>query len=355
MSVLEKLGSVESGEDRRALGREVANLFFAAEKRGISVGQKDEFGEILGNLLSAMDLGAREELSDRMADSVEAPRSLMMQMAQDEVSVATPVLQRSQILTDDDLIEVSANATVQHRLVLSKRENLSSQVTDELISHEEKAVMCAVASNPTAHISDTGFNTLAQHGADDEELAKTLASRANLPTQVAEQILPALDAKAKKNLMELMAGGYSDKLEKVVAQAKGTSARNRITTKSKRLQAKAMSKDIEDGVKKMEEIAVQLAKENRPADLSYVFSQISMLSESKTFHAITDPNGDLLALICRAFDMSFSGYLIIEAMRLGMLKLPATDEGALQKRFEAVTAQDAQKTMRFVNVIIKSS
>lgn len=352
MSVLKKLGTAESGEDRRALGREVANLFFAAERRGLSEPQKDEFGEILSNLLVAMNLDERAELSDRMADTPQAPHTLVVRMAKDEISVAAPVLQRSKVLTDEDLVEVSASTDTDHRLVLSKRENLSSVVTDELISHDELEVMSAVVTNPTAQISDSGFQTLAQKGACDKGLAICLASRAGLPEHVAEKILPALDARAKKNLKEMLAGGYEESLDKVFSKAKNTTAQNRIASKSKRLGAKSLAKDVQDGVKTLDEVAIDLAKQRRSRDLALVFSEISLLPESKTFHAITDPNGELTALMCRAFDLPFSTYLKIEEMRQFVLKLPVSDEGALKERFEAVTAQSAQKTMRFVNVIV---
>lgn len=350
MSILAKLSEVDSNEERRALSRDVANLFFAAEERGLTASQKDEFGEILGNLLNAMDLGAREELSDRMADVAGAPHDLVMKMAKDEVRVAAPVLQRSAALSDKDLVEISANTTKDHRLAVSVRKNLSAVVTDELISHHEIDVMCAVVDNATSQISETGMKTLAQHGAEDQSLAKSLAERANLPPEVADKIMPALDEQAKAKLKAMLAGGHDEKLDSVLTEAKQTAAQKNISKKAKRLEAKALSKDIERGNRTLEEVTAQLAKESRARDLSLVFSEISLLPESKTFHAITDPNGEMLILISRAFDLPFTAYLEVERMRTTLLKLPIADENTLFAKFDAVAVAVAQKTMRFVNI-----
>lgn len=275
-------------------------------------------------------------------------------MAKDEVSVATPVLSQSPVLTDDDLVEISATSTMGHRIVLSQRKNLSERVTDELIKHEEMPVMRAVAANPTAEISASGYDQLATHGANDALLAKGLAERANLPSDVARAIMPKLDAKARKNLMEMLAG-YDDALQKVVADAKDVNVKNVISRKSRRLQAKALSKEIESGHKTLEEVTLMFAQEMRAPDLGLVFSEISMLPESKTFHAITDVNGELLALICRAFDLPFGVYAAVDKMRLGLLHLPTNTSDDLQTKYETVSVPSAQKTMRFVNIVVKSS
>ncbi len=354
MSILDKLSAPDASENRVELGREVANLFFAAEKRGISEEQKDDFGEILSQLLSNLNLDERETMSGRMAVSENAPRKLVLTMAKDEVSVAEPVLRLSPVLTDDDLVEISETSTIDHRIVLSQRKNLSERVTDELIKHEEMPVMRAVASNPTAEISKVGYGQLATHSSNDRALANDLATRANLPSEVAEAIMPTLDAKARKNLKEMLAG-YDGSLQKVIAKAKDTSSKNVINRKSKRLQAKAMAKEIEDGKKSLEEVTLLLAQEERAHDLAMVFSEISLLPESKTFHAITDVNGDLLALICRAFDLPFGVYAAVEKMRRSLLHLPPKGTDDRQNKYETVTVQAAQKTMRFVNIVIKSS
>lgn len=258
------------------------------------------------------------------------------------------------VLTDDDLVDISATSTMDHRLALSQRENLSERVTDELIRHDEIPVMRAVTSNPTANISPSGYKHLGERGANDEGLAEQLAKRANLPPEVARAILPNLDATAKKKLTDMLVA-KDNTLEKVLAMAQNTKSRSVIATRSKRQEAKSWSKEIENGRKTLEEVTLQMAQELRVKDLALIFSDISMLSESKTFHAITDGDGDLLALICRAFDMSFGVYAEVEKMRRTILHLPAKSMDGQQSRYESVTVQSAQKTMRFVNIVASAS
>lgn len=84
MGILKKLSAPDANQNRVQLGREVANLFFAAEKRGIDTQQRDEFGAILCQLLNSMDVDDRESISTRMAVSENAPHAVVLKMAHDE-------------------------------------------------------------------------------------------------------------------------------------------------------------------------------------------------------------------------------------------------------------------------------
>lgn len=354
MNILDQISVTEDRGKRVELAREVANLFFAAEERGLQLAQVDAFGEVMSTLLKAMPLEEQVSLSERVSSSENTPHELIMSIARSEVTVATPVIENSPILTEDNLIELSKHTSTAHRVALSRRNDLTIRVTDSLIDFEEDQVMRTIAANSTAQISDQGFSTLVQHGTKDEKLRDSLAVRADLPIEEAERILPLLDEEARIKFTALMAEN-GKALQTMIVKAKSEVSIQKISASKKRLEAKALAGDVEQGHKSLTDVTIKLSEERRPKCLATVFAEISLLAESKTFHAITDVDNQPLMLMCRALDISFRAFRSANEMRCNMLKMPPEAEDGLEAKYQELSVENAQKTMRFVNIVLNTN
>ena len=65
-------------------------------------------GDILRKLIGDVEKAVRRELAERLAERGDAPRSLVIALANDEFEVAHPLLLKSTVLYDVDLIEINA-------------------------------------------------------------------------------------------------------------------------------------------------------------------------------------------------------------------------------------------------------
>ncbi|HKI69256.1 MAG TPA: DUF2336 domain-containing protein, partial [Verrucomicrobiae bacterium] len=226
-------------DKRRELAREVANLFFAAEQKGFEHQQVDEFGNIMCRLLDNLDVGERVDLSARMAETERAPRVLAVKLANDEIEVATPMIEQSTVLTEDDLVAIADSKGTSHRVAVSRRENLTAKITDTLISHEESEVMRTVAENRTAEISEGGFSTLARHSTDDNELLTALVTRADVPEEHSRQLLPLLNEEQRAKVVSIVSSNGGSALRELASEAKTRSSTSKIEAGKQRIEGKS--------------------------------------------------------------------------------------------------------------------
>lgn len=338
---------------RREFAREVLGLFYTAEREGQARALSQKFGEIFLTMLDDLELDERVQLSETMASSPDASHPLMRQMSMDDVAVAGPILERSPLLTEDDLIAVSQNATTEHRLAVSRRETgLTARVTDSLISFGEAPVLRSVTGNQSAEISEDGFKTLAAAsvGGDDELLAR-LAARIDIPPDCAATILPKLSDELRAKLMALATSKGSD-LEELVAKAKSTEAGQKLSARQQKIEAKALIEDIEKGLRKLDDVALMLAEARRPHALIAVLAARSMLPVPKVTDAIFEVKGDLIRFLCRALQLSFSTYAACDALRRESLHLPSGKQADLEAAYEALAVDEARRTLRLVSVMM---
>jgi len=356
VSIFEQLNDAGDSDRRRELAREVANLFFVAEERGFERTQVDDFGHIMCKLLDNMQVDERVALSTRMSATENAPHSLAVSLARDDIKVASPMLENSAVLTEEDLVNIADETDTDHRLALSRRENLTSRVTDTLISHEESEVMRSVAENKTAEISETGYSTLVRHSTDDTTLLTVLVRRADLPEEHTKQLLPLLDEEQRKKVVAMMSQNGGAALKEMIVEAKSQSSTRKIDQSSQRIEGKALAKEVESGKASLTEASLRLAQERKPRALAIVFSEVSLLPETKTFGAIVNADSELLMLLCRALELPYGVFAEIDKLRCETVKIERTATADTQQgKYEAVTVENARKTLRFVNLMVKAS
>jgi hypothetical protein len=211
---LEQLAHERSRDRRATLLRRLTDLFFRGEDQ-----HGDDalalFEDVICRVLAEVDLKARIELSDRMAYAARAPRRVVATLARDEVPVAEPVLRHSPALTDQDLVEIAAEAGPAHRAVMSRRVFVSELVTDALLARGEPDVRRALAGNDGAQITDGGFKKLIDGASGDHVLQELMALRANLPEPVKKELLPRLAAEVRRRVAHKLV----EQAEPIIASA----------------------------------------------------------------------------------------------------------------------------------------
>ena len=159
------------------------------------------FDDVLGLLVSRIEEHSRAELAERLADLANAPPRIVRTLAQDEISVARPLLVRSPQLTDLDLIDIAMSRGNDHMLAMTARRGLSAAVTDVLVERGDGAVLNGAAANRTARFSDFGFDTLVSRSRDDEGLQILVGSRPDLPMDHLRELVRLATDTVRERLM----------------------------------------------------------------------------------------------------------------------------------------------------------
>lgn len=130
----------------------------------------------------------RHRLSERLADADWAPSALINIMALDEIEIARPIIARSPVLNDHDLVRLLVQATLEHQIEIARRPRLSAPVVEAILGRDEPAVLTALASNETAEISPDAMRQLVERSRDVVALRSPLARHPKLSSELAEQL-----------------------------------------------------------------------------------------------------------------------------------------------------------------------
>jgi uncharacterized protein (DUF2336 family) len=178
-----------SQEKRVDTLRRVTDLFLRDADR-LSEEQIGVFDDVLIHLTKRIETKALCELSSRLAPIGNAPPELIHKLARDDkITVAGPVLTQSTRLSGEDLIEIAQTKGQEHLLAISGRPRLEEKVTDQLLGRGGREVQNRLAENAGARFSERGFSILVKGAETDENLAKRIGSRLDLPLQVLRELL----------------------------------------------------------------------------------------------------------------------------------------------------------------------
>ena len=184
--LLDELDDILARQDigRRADAlRRITDLFVAVSGR-YSDEQIGLFDDVMSRLVAEIDTSARATFGRRLADHPDAPPNVMRTLAlDDEIRVAEPVLLHSDRLDDTTLVESAKTKSQSHLLAISRRQNLAEAVTDVLVQRGNSEVALSTAQNVTAKFSDFGYATLVERSREDDGLALSVWSRAEIPRQ----------------------------------------------------------------------------------------------------------------------------------------------------------------------------
>ena len=200
------LGKVSSAE-QLAVQRQVADLLLASNQP-YSERQVAIFNDVIGCLVEQVDRPALLELTRRLAAAEHAPNPVINHLSNnDDIAVAGQVLERSKVLTDENLVEIAKTKGQDHLLAIAARDQVSETVTDALVERGDAHVTQKVVSNNGARLSELGFVKVVHEARSDEALATVLRGREDVPPELRPFLkLASAAAKAAQTPAPAVAG-----------------------------------------------------------------------------------------------------------------------------------------------------
>jgi uncharacterized protein (DUF2336 family) len=152
-------------------------------------------------LLRDTELRVRISLAQHVKDSNKIPRDIILTLAKDVAEVSLPVLQYSDVLDDDDLLELIGNTQeISRYLAISRRKYVSEVVSGSLIDNGNDEVAATLVENKGAHISEKGFGRIIEAYRDNHSLMHAVGNHPRLPVGAAEKLINAVSASLAETL-----------------------------------------------------------------------------------------------------------------------------------------------------------
>jgi uncharacterized protein (DUF2336 family) len=349
LSSLLELAKQPDSDKRRQLLSAVSDMFYADGRDAIAEREMQLYADVVTRVLKDMAEGDRADFSATVADDKRTPRDVALVLANDAASVAAPVLEHSQALTEDDLIAVARGKDTDHRVAISKRAGVGEKVTDALLDFGETEVMETLLDNTTSKLSPQGFTRITDRAMETPQLRERLAVRRDAPTDSLMRIMPLLPPEAQAQVKALLAQG-GGKLDELTKSASSAMAKEKLDGAKRRLEIKALARRVEAGGLHIDEFVEDLVSKRHALDLALGLSEISMLPEKQVGNAILSTEAEPLALICKALEMETGTYERAELLRRECMKLPPDIPEAVFANYLKLGVEQAQRALRFVQV-----
>jgi uncharacterized protein (DUF2336 family) len=305
------------------------------------------FDQVILLLSEEIEMRARARLAERLSEIANAPPRTVKKLALDDITVARPVLAKSAVLSDQDLLEVGRSGGRDHMLAISERKNLTELVTDMLVNDGDRVVVNAVASNPTARFSMTGYDQLVNRSQTDELLQAALGRRDDVP----QRHMTVLFELAKKAARDRLQGELSAISRRTVTQAVNEGARDVAVDAQKR--SEAYSEAVKDVTMLMqhgalgEPMLLDFARRNQQDHTMCALSCLANISPAMAERALLSSDNDLLLIVSRSIDL---GWPTVKAMfNVRKTHRPSSNQlEGLAEAFGKLGNGTAQRVLRFL-------
>jgi hypothetical protein len=264
----------------------------------------------------------------------------------DAIEVAGPILERSERLTDQDLVEIARTKGQAHQLSIAGRSSLNEAVTDALIDRCDVDVANKVAGNSGARISNLGFSKLAMIAEGNDQLTETMAKRTDIPTRVFRELLSRATETVQQTLLASAPPAAQDRLKRVLSDISGQIG-SRVTAghyAEAQRYVSSFSQDTTLCKKKLVGFANAKIVSKTVATLSLLSAVPIDLIDRLMYDS--SPYG--VMVLCKVLGLDWTTACAVIATRPR-----SEDEGAaldvdeLQKDYEKLTAPVAQRLLRF--------
>lgn len=130
----------------------------------------------------------RHRLSQKLASAAWAPNALINVLALDDIEIARPIIARSPVLRELDLVRLLVEATIEHQIEVARRPHLTQTVVAAILEQAEPAVMAALAGNYTAELSAADMDELVEASRQVAAMRMPLSQHPKLTEQLAKRL-----------------------------------------------------------------------------------------------------------------------------------------------------------------------
>jgi uncharacterized protein (DUF2336 family) len=110
-----------------------------------------------------------------------APKGLIRQLAADAIEVAAPILSRSSVLSEEDLVTIVHETGQAHIQAIAKRETVSERLSHAIVEKGDDDTVATLIRNDGAQLARSTYEQVARRAEDSEILQEPLVERADAP------------------------------------------------------------------------------------------------------------------------------------------------------------------------------
>lgn len=344
-----ELASDKSQQGRRLLVSTISDLFEAIGET-LTERERALMTDILNKLIRDFEMKVRRELSERLAQRGYAPREILLMLANDAIEVARPILLTSELLRDEDLVEIVRHRTLQHQLAIAMRQHVSEAVSDALIETGNSDVIKALLDNDNARLSTATMEYLVEESRRVDTYQEPLVRRSDLTPALARRMCLWVGAALRSYILDhydIDPTELDDMLEEVANQTVGFAPVDEEVTEDSSVR---LARSLADDGRLTVDMLIQVLRQGEIPLFEALFAEMTKLRLRLIRRIAYEPGGEGLVIACRALDIEkpqfTSIFLMSRRGRPGDQRVDPDELSRVLSLFDRVRPAAAQAVIR---------
>jgi len=343
---LEAVLKTGSADRHNTILKSVASLFLSGREY-ISDEVTSVFDDIIVRLVDHVESRARVELSMDLAPIAKAPNHVIQRLAaDDDITVAGPVLAQSPQLTDQNLVDIATSKGQSHLSKIAERRTISPTVTDVLVDRGNAEVVTKVAVNTGARLSKTGMSMMVMRASGDNALTQAMSRRADITPVLFKRLLNYATEEARARMLATAGPADREAINRVLTQLANQAGSKTISTKeiatAQRL-VHSFSQDTEHTRSKV----LQFADGNRIAELVAALSILSGIAIALISRLVRDSEPFGAMAVCRSIGLDWSiAHAVLNTLP-GMTEDREEKLGEMEEQYARLSVASAERLLNY--------
>lgn len=345
------LAANRSRAARTELSASVIDLFLPAEDR-LTDQQRALMNDVLGKLIGGVEVEMRQHLIDALLRSRMEMPDLEALLANDRLEVARPILERSSVIRDLDLISVVMQRAEEHRMALALRQEFAAPPALERHSRpaQDQDILEQLLANPDSIIARRAMEYLVAESKRYDQFQEPLLTRNDLPADMAYRLYWWVSAAMRTYILNQyrMEAAELDPLIQMAARRGLATHEEGHTAQARALRLAARMLELGELT---DDFLLQSLRQARLTLFTASLSARAGVAFMTAWKIITDRSYESFIVLNRAMDVNreiaASLVLIMDGLQSRSRNRPMTMLNDLLRLYDELECERAAKVLRF--------
>lgn len=305
--------------------------------------------EIMMSLIHRAELDLRQALAEKLSMAPNVPAEVVIFLANDDISVARPVLQKSPVLNDVDLVYIISSKGADYWHAIAQREQLSPGVVGRLIDTNDIGTAVHLVDNPRLALPRSILKRLIKISLNAQELQKPLMQRPELDNDLAVDLYTCVSQVLRRELSQrfklpqgLIEASLDNLIEELSLDARGQGqVTKEMATLAQRMKERGEISPI---------LMINVLRRGQVSFFIALFAEKISLPVEMVLHFIKKDGGKMFAVACRSVGMMKSEfasiYLLSRVIRTDEKVVDQKELADVLKYYDSVKDSDVQRLSR---------
>ncbi len=271
----------------------------------LSPRESELVADVMIGLMRQAEIDLREALAEKLSAMENVPLRLVLQLTNDDIKVAAPILSNSPVLGDLDLIYTIKSKGPDYWQAIAKRNEMSNQVINLLVDTRDVDTAIELAKNESITLTEHAVVVMSDMAQKSDNLAMPLLRRDEVTKELAEKMFRFVGEQVKAFITEqygIENASLVDSVDEVIVElVEATEAVNEFMPSESMIRAAERYKS-----KGLLTTKLMLGALRRGQIQAFVaqLAKFTGLTPETTLEILSQTSGQGLAVACKAYEFS---------------------------------------------------